>query len=119
MSKNRIRSRWTFMHPSYAASPLIFHWLANTVGVVSLAGPYLTVLVPCFSAVWGANQLQLSFGATAYGTISALMSMIKIGAMIFSIEMLFTTYHTRHEWEEVVRRIIHGACEESLQAWRR
>jgi hypothetical protein len=119
MSNNRTQSRWNFMDPAYAASPRIFHWLANTVGVVSLAGPYLTVLVPCFAAVWAANQLQLSFGVAVYGMISALMSMIKIGATIFSIEMLFTMYHTRHEWEEVVRRIIRDACEESLQAWRR
>jgi hypothetical protein len=119
MSNNRTQSRWNFMDSAYAASPRIFHWLANIVGVVSLAGPYLTVLVPCFAAVWAANQLQLSFGVAVYGMISALMSMIKIGATIFSIEMLFTMYHTRHEWEEVVRRIIRDACEESLQAWRR
>jgi hypothetical protein len=71
MSSNRNQSRWTFMDPAYAASPQIFHWLANTVGVVGLAGPYLTVLVPCFAAVWGANQLQLLFGPAACGTISA------------------------------------------------
>lgn len=119
MSSDPNQSRWTFMDPAYAASPQIFHWLANTVRVVGLAGPYLTVLVPCFAAVWEANQLQLLFGPAACGTISALMSMIKIGATIFSIEMLFTMYHTRREWEEVVRRIIHDACEESLHAWRR
>lgn len=119
MSSNRSQSRWNFMDPAYAASPRIFHWVVNTVGVVCLAGPYLTVLVPCFAAVWGASRLQLLFALAAYGTIPALMSMIKIGATTFSIEMLFTMYHTRQEWEEVVRRIIHDACEESLQAWRR
>jgi hypothetical protein len=51
--------------------------------------------------------------------VSAGMAMIKIGATTFAIEMLFTMYHTRHEWEEVVRTIIHDACEEFLQPWLR
>jgi hypothetical protein len=119
MSSDRNQPRWIFIDPAYVASPQIVHWVVNTLGVVSLAGPYLTILIPWFAAVWGTNQLQVFFGLAAYGTISTLMSMIKIGATILSIEMLFTTYHMRQEWEEVVRRIIHEACGEFLQAWRR
>jgi hypothetical protein len=119
MQSNHPQSRWNFIDPAYAASPRIFHWLVNTLGGISLAAPYLAVLVPCFAAVWGANQLQLLFGSAAYGMVSAGMAMIKIGATTFAIEMLFTMYHTRHEWEEVVRTIIHDACEEFLQPWLR
>jgi hypothetical protein len=119
MQRNQPQSRWNFIDPAYAACPRIVHWLANTIGVISLAAPYLTVLIPCFAAVWGANRLELLLGSAAYGMVSALMAMIKTGATIFAIEMLFTTYHTRHEWEEVVRRIIHDACEEFLHPWLR
>ncbi|MCX4177443.1 MULTISPECIES: hypothetical protein [Paraburkholderia] len=119
MQSNRPQSRLNFIDPAYAEIPWYFHWLLNTLGAIGLAGPYLTVLVPCFAAVWGAEQLQLLFGSAAYGAVSALMSMIRTGATILGIEMLFTMYCTRHEWEEVVRRIIHDACEEFLQPWLR
>jgi hypothetical protein len=119
MQSNRPQSRLNFIDPAYAEIPWFFHWLLNTLGAIGLAGPYLMVLVPCFAAVWGAEQLQLLFGSAAYGTVSALMSIIRTGATIFGIEMLFTMYWMRHEWEEVVRRIIHEACEEFLQPWLR
>jgi hypothetical protein len=119
MQNNRPQSRWNFIDPAYAASPRIFHWLANTLGVIGLAAPYLTVLIPWFAAMWGADQLQLALGSAAYGTLSAGMAMIKTGASLVATGMLFTTYHTRREWEEVVRRIIHDACEEFLQPWLR
>jgi hypothetical protein len=119
MQSNRPQSRLNFIDPAYAEIPWYFHWLLNTLGAIGLAAPYLTVLIPCFAAVWGAGQLQLLFGSAAYGTVSALMSMIRTGATIFGIEMLFTMYCTRHEWEEVVHRIIHDACEEFLLPWLR
>ena len=119
MQSNRPQSRLNFIDPAYAEIPWFFQRLLNTLGAIGLAAPYLTVLIPCFAAVWGADQLQALFGSAAYGAVSALMSMIRTGAVIFGIEMLFTTYSTRHEWEEVVRRTIHETCEEILQQWPR
>ncbi len=119
MQNNRSQSRWNFIDPAYAASPRIFHWLANTLGVISLAAPYLTVLIPWFAAVWGADQLQIVLGSAAYGMVSAGMAMIESGATLVAVGMLVTTYQTRREWEEVVRRIIYDACEEFLQPWLR
>ena len=117
MQSNRPQSRWTFIDPAYAASPRVFHWLLNTLGAIGLAAPYLTVLIPCFAVVWGADQLQSLLGAAAYGTVSALMAILKAGTTTFAIEMLFTAYCLRHEWEEEVRKIIYDACEEFLQPW--
>ncbi|MFM0043769.1 hypothetical protein [Paraburkholderia sediminicola] len=119
MQSNRPQPRLNFVDPAYAEFPWFLHWLLNSLGAIGLAAPYLTVLIPCFAAVWGADQLQALFGSAAYGAVSALMSMIRTGAVIFGVEMLFTMYWTRHEWEEVVRRLIHETCEEILQLWLR
>ena len=119
MQSNRPSFRLNFIDPAYAEMPWFFQRLLNALGAIGLAAPYLTVLIPCFAAVWGADQLQALFGSAAYGAVSALMSMIRTGAVIFGIEMLFTTYSTRHEWEEVVRRIIRETCEEILRQWPR
>jgi hypothetical protein len=97
MQNNRPQSRLNFIDPAYAEILWYFHWLLNTLGAIGLAAPYLTVLIPCFAAVWGADQVQSLFGSAAYGTVSALMSMIRTGATIFGIEMLFTMCCTRRE----------------------
>jgi hypothetical protein len=113
------QSRWNFIDPEYADIPRIIYWLLNTAGVIGLAAPYLTVLVPCFAVVWGAVELQSLTGMAAYGAVSALILMISTGVTTCAIKMLFAMYCIRHEWEEVVRSIIHEACEECIRPWLR
>jgi hypothetical protein len=118
MQNKRANARFNFIDPSYTEAPRLFHWLINTLGTIGLGFPYMTILIPCFAMVWGTGQLQIVFGATAYGTVSALMSIIKMGTIVFSVEMLFTSYFVRHDWEEELRGILRRMCGELLAPWR-
>ena len=118
-NNNRTSSRWTFVDPSYADLPRPIQWILNTFGAVGMVLPFLTVLLPCFALVWGVDQLQSVFDVSPFGVVSTLMSMIKTGVMVCSVEMLRITYSIRHDWEDELRRIIHEACDEFLQPWQR
>lgn len=119
MQTKHPQSTWSFIDPAHAALPRPLHWLLNTMAVIGLAAPYLTVLAPWFAAVWGANQLQSFFGMAVWGTLNALMTMIKTAATICAIDMLFTMYCIRHEYADEVRRSIYEACEEFFYPWLR
>ena len=119
MQDNAPNPVWNFIDPAHTGLPRSLQWLLNTMGIIALAGPYLAVLAPCFFVVWGANEFQTLFATTAWGTFAALMAMIKVGATMCAIEMLFALYCIRHEYAQELRSIVYEACEEFFYPWLR
>ena len=117
MQDKSLKPVWNFIDPAHTGLPRSLQRLLNTMGLIALVAPYLVVLIPCFFMVWAANELQTIFALTAWGAFAALMAMIKVGATMCAIEMLFTVYCFRHEYAEGLRSIVYEACEEFFYPW--